>query len=211
MCGQTWNGIHGLPMRQSEEDTIEITQLFNLFRRSTETEISKSGEITVNIYHGFAGVFIRGDKRDFSIGVEQKNAEQLGSAVTGAAKDTDVEFAVLHRLRFSLCILCVLCVSVVNSLGCQILTTETQRTQRMHGEESHQLFRFRFDLRHYQIKQNGAFAPRVSRRNLKLTLDVVFSHSGVCHRARHNINLYATSPQQFYAAPRAYVIRSAKD
>ena len=62
-------------------------------------------------------------------------SEGVNAIAEGAPGETSWAAIPKTQFEFSLCNLCVLCDSVVN-VPLQTLTTETQRTPRMHGESA---------------------------------------------------------------------------
>src|ERR1051326_5442865 len=67
--------FHRLSVRQGKEDAVWIVQAFETLGSFNKPQVSKAEKILVHLAHGFAGVFIRGDKLNLSVRMLQQNAQ----------------------------------------------------------------------------------------------------------------------------------------
>ena len=67
-----------------------------IVRRGCKYKFREPTQITVDLTYGLSGMFVRRDKDDLGVRMEKKNAQQLTSAVTGAAEDRDPDLVITH-------------------------------------------------------------------------------------------------------------------
>jgi hypothetical protein len=81
-------------VREREENTIDTIHFFWFF---DEIELSQSVEVPVNVTDGFAGLLIRRYEHELDLRMKQQDTQQLRAAITGAAKDPDLDFVLVFH------------------------------------------------------------------------------------------------------------------
>ena len=86
---QARHDLQSLPVRQREEDAINVVQPLEVLRRLLEAQFSQAVQVAMNFCNRLARMLVRRHERDLHPRVEEQYPQKLRAAVARPAEDAD--------------------------------------------------------------------------------------------------------------------------